>query len=387
MAMKPVSVSQLNSYINRLLKTDPIISNVGVSGEVSNLTKHSSGHWYFALKDEKSRINCFLAADRVMNLRYDISEGMQITAYGGVSVYERGGYYSLNVRDIQAEGEGSLRQAFENLKRRLQAEGLFDDSLKRPIPAHPRRIGVITSPTGAAVKDIITTVKRRNPFTDVLIYPCLVQGEGSAVSVSAAIEAVNSLFPELDVLIVGRGGGSAEDLWTFNEEAVARAVRASKIPVISAVGHEQDVVISDLAADLRAATPTAAAELAVPDVSYLRDRLLRCTPERLFAFLDGRLESASLKADRLMESCSGSVSSMLAALDHRLEVLRVETASLDPLSVLSKGYAAVIKDGSYNVSAAALSKGDRIELVFSDGRAVCAVESTEVKVDGRTQKA
>jgi exodeoxyribonuclease VII large subunit len=378
MAMKPVSVSQLNSYIKRLLQSDPIISNIGVTGEISNLTKHSSGHWYFALKDAGSRVNCFLPAERVRSLRYEISEGMQITAYGYVSVYERGGYYSLNIRDIQAEGEGSLKQAFENLKKKLGAEGLFDEDKKRSLPERPRRIGVVTSPTGAAVKDKITTVKRRNPFVDVLIYPCLVQGEGSAASVCGAIEQMNRLFPELDLLIVGRGGGSAEDLWTFNEEAVARAVRASKIPVISAVGHEQDVVISDLAADLRAATPTAAAELAVPDIAYMRDRLERNTPQRLFAFLYDNLEEAQRKADRLIEDAGYAAKHLFDSLEHRLELAAAQISALDPLSVLSKGYAAVKKGNSWLGSAKELEAGDHIELTFSDGRADCLVERREL---------
>ncbi len=375
--MRPVSVSQLNSYINRILATDPIISNIGVSGEVSNLTKHSSGHWYFALKDAKSRVNCFLPADRVARLRYELSEGMQIVAYGGISVYERGGYYSLNVRDIQAEGEGSLKQAFENLKKKLEAEGLFDPAHKRKIPEYPKRIGVVTSPTGAAVKDIISTVKRRSPFTDVLLYPCLVQGEGGAASVCEAIEQMNLLFPGLDLLIVGRGGGSSEDLWTFNEESVARAVYGSKIPVISAVGHEQDVVISDLCADLRAATPTAAAELAVPDVSYLKDRMMRCSPQRLFGALSDRLEDAFTQTERLRRSCDDAVEARTAELDHKLRLLQLQIEAYDPMKVLAKGYAVVKKGSGWQLSAEGLADGDELTVMFRDGSADVVVKSVQ----------
>ncbi|MBQ4234326.1 MAG: exodeoxyribonuclease VII large subunit, partial [Firmicutes bacterium] len=288
--MRPVSVSQLNGYIKRTLATDPILSAVTVRGEISKLTFHSSGHVYFTLKDETSRLSCFLAADRVPGLRFELDEGMEILAEGSVSVYERGGYYSLNIRSVEAAGEGALNAAFEKLKAKLSAEGLFDERLKRKLPDFPRLIGVVTSPTGAAVHDIITTVKRRDPLADILIYPCLVQGPGAAASVCAGIEALNSQFPQIDVLIVGRGGGSKEDLWTFNEESVARAVRASKIPVISAVGHEVDVTICDLAADVRGATPTAAAELAVPQLSVYTDSMKASSPEKLGMILSQALE-------------------------------------------------------------------------------------------------
>ena len=185
--LKPVSVSQLNSYIRRILATDPILMNLSVKGEISNLTKHSAGHWYFTLKDETSRISCFLPRERVQTLRYDISEGMEVVLYGSVSVYERGGSYSVYVRDLDVQGEGSLKIAFENLRKKLEAEGLFDPALKRTIPAFPKRIGVLTSPTGAAVHDVITTVKRRNPLVNVLVYPCLVQGDGAAASIAEGL--------------------------------------------------------------------------------------------------------------------------------------------------------------------------------------------------------
>ena len=379
MAVRPVSVSQLNGYINRVMQSDPILANIAVRGEISNLTKHGSGHWYFALKDENSRINCFFPRDRVAGLRYEISEGLEVTVYGSVSVYERGGYYSVNVRSVEAEGEGSLRIAFENLRKKLEDEGLFDQAAKRPIPSFPKSIGIATSPTGAAVKDIITTIKRRNPFADILIYPCLVQGEGSAASVCAAIEGLNARFPYLDLMIVGRGGGSAEDLWTFNEESVARAVRASAIPVISAVGHEQDVVISDLAADLRAATPTAAGELATIDVSVLADRVYSLNPSRMFGLLSGRVEMGSIRVRNLGEQCASAIDGKLAAAAHRLEMLKLSADSHDPMNVLSKGYAAVRRpDGSWQTGAAGLAENDRLILIFADGRAEVTVAKAEV---------
>jgi len=376
--LKPVSVSQLNSYIKRILGTDPILMNLSVNGEISGLTKHSSGHWYFSLKDAGSSIRCFLPSDRVRSLRYDISEGMQVTAHGYVSVFERGGYYSLNIRDIDVEGEGELAKAFENLKKKLQAEGLFAEEHKRPIPPFPSRIGVVTSATGAAVRDIITTARRRSRLVDILVYPCLVQGPGSAESVADAIYALNENFPGLDLLIVGRGGGSAEDLWTFNEEAVARAVYNSKIPVISAVGHERDVVISDMAADLRAATPTAAAELAVPHMDVLYDSLRSCSPQRMFGYIADQLQNAQLRTDHLKTDIEASLDRTFSSYEHRLRLLKMEIDSLNPELVLEKGYIIAGRGDHWLSSVSEISAGDRLRLKFRDGYAECDVVSTEV---------
>ncbi len=399
--MRPVSVSQLNGYIKRTLATDPILSAVTVRGEISKLTFHSSGHVYFTLKDETSRLSCFLAADRVPGLRFDLDEGMEILAEGSVSVYERGGYYSLNIRSVEAAGEGALNAAFEKLKAKLSAEGLFDEKLKRKLPAFPRLIGVVTSPTGAAVHDIITTVKRRDPLADILIYPCLVQGPGAAASVCAGIEALNRQFPQIDVLIVGRGGGSKEDLWTFNEESVARAVRASKIPVISAVGHEVDVTICDLAADVRGATPTAAAELAVPQLSVYTDAMKASSPEKLGMILSQALEYSGQRMISAMRQCSSGLEALASssrlrtergladaeaavkALFTRKELdLKLARASLDgadPMEILRRGYTAVKSaDGTWTGSAARIKDGDRIKVVFGDGILNCLVEGREI---------
>ena len=376
--MKPVSVSQLNTYIKRILQTDPILGNITVTGEVSNLTKHGSGHWYFALKDENSTIRCFLARDRVSKLRYDISAGMKIIAYGSVSVYEPGGYYSLNIRDIDVEGEGELQKAYENLRKRLAEEGLFDEDHKKPIPCSPRRIGVVTSPTGAAVRDIITTVKRRSPLVDVLLYPCLVQGGDGARSIASAIKEMNRLFPDLDLLIVGRGGGSAEDLWSFNEEPVVRAIYDSAIPVISAVGHEVDYVLADLAADLRGATPTAAAELAVPDFSEIRDRLSRLSPQNMYADLAGLAQRAQLTAGRIMDSATAAIDSRLADESHRLQMIKLQCDLSNPMNLLSSGYAVVRgEDGRWIESIENAVPGSRISVRLKDGRLLCTVDKTE----------
>ena len=259
MAIKPVKVSQLNGYIKRILQTDPLLGNVSVIGEISNLKFHGSGHVYFSMKDEGSRLNCFLPADRAQNLRYELSEGMEITASGYIYLYERGGSYSLNIRDIEVAGLGNLSIAFEKLKAKLEAEGLFDKEHKKEIPFFPEKIAVVTSETGAAVRDILKIIKSRNNYVDVLIYPVLVQGPSAAGEIAHAIADINEKWPDIDTIITGRGGGAMEELWAFNEEIVARSIYASKIPVISAVGHETDFTIADFVADRRAETPTAAA--------------------------------------------------------------------------------------------------------------------------------
>jgi len=264
-----LTVGELTRYIKMKLEQDPVLMDVWVRGEISNFKHHTSGHMYFTLKDGTGLIRAVMFASANQRLAFRPQEGMLVIARGSVSVYERDGQYQLYVQHMQPDGIGSLYLAFEQLKKKLEAEGLFDPARKKPIPRFPRTVGVITSPTGAAVRDIITTMQRRYPQAAILLHPVLVQGEQAAPSIAAAIRRMNELGAA-DVLIVGRGGGSLEELWPFNEEAVARAIAESRIPVISAVGHETDFTISDFVADLRAATPTAAAELAVPHALELR---------------------------------------------------------------------------------------------------------------------
>ena len=269
MAAKPVKVSQLNAYIKRILQSSPVLSNVTVIGEVSNLKFHSSGHVYFSLKDEKGKISCFLPADIAVSMDKSIEEGTEAVVTGYIYLYERGGSYSINVKTIEKSGTGNLAAEFEKLKKKLEAEGLFDRSAKKPLNPFPRRVAVVTSDTGAAVHDIIKIIRSRNRYVDILVCPVLVQGPSAASDISSMITELNEKCPDTDVIITGRGGGSMEELWAFNEESVARAIAASDIPVISAVGHETDFTIADFAADVRAETPTAAAVLAVPDINEL----------------------------------------------------------------------------------------------------------------------
>ncbi|AIQ19599.1 MULTISPECIES: exodeoxyribonuclease VII large subunit [Paenibacillus] len=273
------SIKDLNRYIRMKLDSDNLLSDVWIRGEISNFTHHGSGHMYFTLKDESSRIKAIMFASHNQRLPFVPKEGTKVIARGNVTVYERDGQYQFYATHMQPDGIGSLYMAYEQLKRKLEQEGLFAAARKRPLPRFPRCIGVVTSPTGAAVRDIVITLQRRFPQVAIVLYPVLVQGKGAGPSIVKAIETLNDMG-EADVLIVGRGGGSLEELWAFNEEAVARAIAASSIPVISAVGHETDFTIADFAADLRAATPTAAAELAVPSAAELAAQL-RTAEQRL----------------------------------------------------------------------------------------------------------
>ncbi|MFJ5715596.1 exodeoxyribonuclease VII large subunit [Neobacillus sp. NPDC093127] len=269
-----LTVNALTKYIKRKFDADPHLHDVHVRGEISNFKQHSSGHMYFTLKDEKARILAVMFASQSRLMKYTPENGMKVIVKGDITVYEPSGQYQIYIREMQPDGIGELFLAYEQLKQRLEAEGLFAFEAKKAIPLYPRTVGVITSPTGAAIRDVITTIKRRYPIANILVFPALVQGDNAAPSIVKAIAKANGI-KEIDVLIVGRGGGSIEELWAFNEEQVARAIFSSRIPIISAVGHETDFTIADFVADLRAPTPTGAAELAVPHIEELMDRILQ----------------------------------------------------------------------------------------------------------------
>ncbi|MCM3412501.1 exodeoxyribonuclease VII large subunit [Metabacillus sp. YM-086] len=270
---KYVTVTALTKYIKRKFDVDPHLSDIWIKGEISNFNLHSRGHMYFTLKDEKARIQAVMFAGANKSLKFRPENGMKVLMRGEISVYEQSGGYQVYVKEMQPDGIGSLYLAYEELKKKLQNEGLFNEIHKKPIPKYPNEVGVITSPTGAAIRDILTTINRRYPLAKVILIPALVQGVQAGASVAKAIKTANKLGT-LDVLIVGRGGGSIEELWAFNEEIVAREIFASTVPIISAVGHETDFTIADFVADLRAPTPTGAAEQAVPHASDLIDRVL-----------------------------------------------------------------------------------------------------------------
>jgi exodeoxyribonuclease VII large subunit len=268
-----LTIQALTKYIKRKFDKDPHLSGIYVKGEISNFKRHSSGHMYFTLKDERARILAVMFSSANASMKFTPENGMNVLVRGDISVYEAGGQYQIYVKEMQPDGIGDLFLAFQQLKEKLEKQGLFSEARKKPLPKFPRKIGVITSPTGAAVRDIITTIERRYPIGEVLIYPALVQGERASQSVADCIKKANQ-NKEIDVLIVGRGGGSIEELWAFNEERVALAISNSSVPVISAVGHETDFTIADFVADMRAPTPTAAAELAVPHIDELLERVL-----------------------------------------------------------------------------------------------------------------
>ena len=363
MALKPVRVSQLNSYIKRILQTDPILGNVSVIGEISNLKFHGSGHVYFSLKDENSKVSCFLPADKFAVLACELEEGLEVTASGYIYLYERGGSYSLNIRDIQVSGQGNLAAEFQKLKVKLEKEGLFDTEHKKAIPAFPRKVAVVTSETGAAVRDIVKTIKRKNSFTDILIYPVLVQGPGAAGEISAAIEDLNLHHGDVDIIIAGRGGGSMEELWAFNEEIVARSIYESEIPVISAVGHETDFTIADFVADLRAETPTAAAERAVPDTFLIREtletinkemkrnlkmivedrrkRLELLDPEAFGRDIRSRIIMDHMRLDNTAQKMGEQLRTKIRDYRHRLDIIRESLEACNPDNILEKGYSVV----------------------------------------------
>lgn len=397
MAMKPIDVSQLNRYIGRIMNTDPLLGNISVVGEISNLKHHQGGNVYFSLKDSSSKINCFLSAQRLSSIRYELEEGMEIVVMGYISVYEAGGYYSLNVKDVEVSGRGSLSIAFEKLKEKLEDEGLFDLTHKKYIPGFPKNVAVITAETGAAVKDIVKIITGKNNYVNVLIFPVAVQGSKAAPEITEALKRVNQEFSYVDTIILGRGGGSVEDLWAFNEEIIARGIFASKIPVISAVGHETDFTIADFVADIRGETPTAAAHIAVPDVRQVmedlkqlalqlehntitmlnakNERLQSLNPVKLMGYLQKRIELGEMQMNHGKVRLQDLVCKYLSDLKHNLEDAKKTLDMKNPRAIFEAGYAAIIdKKGRMVSGTEGISIGDRLTVVMADGEAEVAVE-------------
>ena len=383
MALKPITVTQLNHYISRVLTTDPLLGNLTVTGEISNLKYHSSGHLYFSISDENSKINCFFPAQYARGLHYELGDGLAVIIHGYLNVYKKGGTYTLFIRSIEIAGEGNLAMAFQMLKEKLDAEGLFDPAHKKPIPRFPRRIGIVTSNTGAAVRDIIKIIESRTSLTDMIVFPVLVQGSEAAADIAATIDMINRDFDDIDTLIVGRGGGSMEDLWAFNEEIVARAIYRSRIPVISAVGHEIDFTIADFVADRRAETPTAAAEMAVPDIRELMQRA-ESWQNSLMADLKKKVSYADLRAEKLFAEMRHVLQGRVNAYRHELESCRLLLDENHPYRVLRKGYA-VLEDaaGRNLASINDLRDGQSYRLKLKDGSATFRVTELAVTKEER----
>lgn len=392
-----LSVSQLNRYIKMNFDADENLANIFISGEISNFTNHyRTGHLYFTLKDDSAAVRAVMFNSSAKRLKFMPEDGMKVIARGRVSVYEASGQYQLYVDDMQPDGVGALNLAYEQLKEKLQKEGLFSELHKKPLPPYPEKVGVITSPTGAAVRDIINVLGRRFPYAEIVFCPVLVQGDGAHLQLTDAVNMFNSEWAA-DVIIIGRGGGSIEDLWEFNDEGLARAVYNSEIPVISAVGHETDFTICDFVADMRAPTPSAAAELAVPDANELQ-YALSALKNRMFLNVSSgiadrrsRLEYLTSKGalkspDEMLSNRSQRLdtafSKMLSSYENRIGGKKVEFISaatalskLDPMSVLMRGFAFVSDKSGKNVySSQALAKGDKINVRFHDGSAVCEVK-------------
>ncbi len=381
MALKPVTVTQLNEYISRVLGTDPLLSNISVTGEISNLKFHSSGHVYFSMIDQSSKVNCFLPASCFRNLAYTLGDGLNVTVRGYINVYKKGGAYTLFIRELEVAGEGDLSTAFELLKKKLQEEGLFDPSFKKKIPAFPKKIGILTSKTGAAVRDMVKIIQSRTKAVDVIIFPVPVQGTGAAAQMADMLDHVNENFYDIDTLIIGRGGGSAEDLWPFNEEVLARAIFRSRIPVISAVGHEIDFSISDFVADLRAETPTAAAEKAVPDDSQIIRSL-----DTYRSQLNSALKNKVMYHQMSLKSCIQDMRSVLIRRidrsEHEIKQNLITLEENNPSNILSKGYTFMEgPDGKVVASASDMEEGGRYRIYFRDGTVEVTV--SEIKEGGK----
>ena len=406
-ALKPVfRVSELNEYVSLVLSGDPNLSDLRVSGEISGFKRHSSGHLYFSLKDENALVRCVMFRQQAMRLNFQPQDGMQVLLYGRASLYEKDGSFQLYANFLKKSGEGELYLRFLAMKRELEERGWFDEAHKKRIPFLPRRVGVVTSGTGAAVQDILNIIGRRFPRMPVVLASVRVQGAGAAEEIARAIDEMNRRNAA-DVLIVGRGGGSMEDLWAFNEPVVAEAIYQSAIPVVSAVGHETDFTIADFVADLRAPTPSAAAELCVPEMDACYEAV-RQQSERMRRALSARLERmranvrlfASAKAFRLLENRLMSERQSLDGIRERafrgareqifaaraeLARIRAQLAALDPSAVLERGYAILTgADGRALGGVADLSAGDAVNIRMRDGAAGARIET--ILRDETTQK-
>ncbi|HWR55021.1 MAG TPA: exodeoxyribonuclease VII large subunit [Negativicutes bacterium] len=400
MPLPLLSVSQLTRYLKERIDKDINLQNLWIKGEISNYKRHSSGHIYFTLKDAESTLPCVMFRGKALFLKFEPAHGMQVLAGGCLSIYERDGRYQLYVENLQPAGIGALSIAYEQLKEKLAAEGLFDARWKKNLPLLPRRVGIVTSPTGAALADIVSVSKRRFSGIQLILSPVLVQGELAPAQIVQAIELMNRV-DDIDVLIVGRGGGSLEELWAFNDERVVRAIFASRIPVISAVGHETDYSLADFAADRRAPTPSAAAEMAVPDrrelakhlsltcarlvrvmqerVREQRRRLQRATESKVFRHPRRMLDQSKQYVDVLNLRLIRAFQTLTTARSHKFTKQAEKLAVLNPLAVLRRGYSIARSYPQRRIikTIGAITPGEEIEVILADGTLLCRVEATQ----------
>ena len=400
MEIEPITVSELNSYVKKKIDGDEFLNNVYVKGEISNCKLHYTGHIYFTLKDEKSLIKCVMFKSYTPHLTFIPKDGMKVMVFGSVSVFERDGVYQIYAKAMKEDGIGTLYEAYEKLKAKLEAEGLFDSSHKKPIPQFPNKIGVLTASTGAVIRDIINVSTRRNPNVHITLLPVPVQGPTAAEAIVKGIKKMND-EKIADVIILGRGGGSLEDLWPFNEEIVARAIYDSEIPIISAVGHETDFSISDFVADLRAPTPSAAAELAVPNIDDVKYTISQIE-NRYKILLKKKIELKKLQFEKCMQSKGfkdplNRVNEKRMLIDNdvknlcnliKIKMSNFETLltknitkidGLSPLKIMSRGYLISEKDGKIVKSVKSLNQNDDIQLQYFDGVANATINDVKLK--------
>lgn len=394
MKLRPLEVSELNSYIKKLIADEPILGNVMVKGEVSNFKIHSSGNAYLSLKDKDSKVNCIILR---RNFAQDmvIKDGTKIIASGSVRVYERDGAYQLYINSVEVEGMGNLYYQYLQMKDRLEKEGLFSPMYKKKIPRFPKVIGVITSPTGSVIRDIINVVSRRYPRVEIKLFPVLVQGERSEESLIRALDFFNRR-DDIDTIIIGRGGGSLEELWSFNSETLARKIFDSKIPIISAVGHETDYTICDFVADLRAPTPSSAAELATPDLKDLlasqdilvkrmsravsnkieieRQKVSRSIEKTHTIVQKDMIDMSYVRLDRMQERMAASVDRRMVDCKNKLSLIGVSMGNLNPFSVMDRGYSVVESSGGLVQKTTDVELGEDIDILLSDGSLRCQVK-------------
>ena len=394
---KYITITRLNNYIKAFFDNNPHLQKVYLKGEISNFKNHTRGHLYFTLKDENSRLSAVMFAGHTNDLSFKPEDGMNVLVEGRISCYPSQGTYQIYVEKMELDGIGNLYIEFEKLKKKLATEGLFEERYKKLIPKYPSKIGIITAPTGAAIKDILSTIKRRYPICETILFPCLVQGKDAALDIVKQIKKANEF--DLDVIICGRGGGSIEDLWAFNEEIVARAIFGSEIPIISAVGHEIDFTIADYVADLRAPTPTGAAEMAVPTLSDVRfkisqmslrsnefiNNMLKLKNNKLNSVKDSYIlknplamyEIKEQKLDNYIDNLNKYINNLIDNKNHKLILASNTLKLVNPLNILDKGYSLVTKDNVIIKEANKLNIDDEVNIRFHEGNVKAKIMEVE----------
>lgn len=399
MGIRTLTVSELNSYLKRILMYDPILNNLVIKGEISNFKLHNSGHSYFSLKDTNSKLKCVMFNNDFRKLTFLPEDGMNVIAKGNISIYERNGEYQLYISSLEQVGLGKLYMEFEKLKQELFEKGYFDEEKKQKIPFFPTKIAVVTSPTGAAIRDVISVMTRRNNLVDILVYPVLVQGEKAPFQISEAIERLNN-FDDVELIILTRGGGSIEELWAFNEKVVAESIFRSKKPIISAVGHETDFTISDFVCDLRAPTPSAAGELAAPALneirstidyfynnlknnmqnkfSNLRDNLDGYGEDRIKKYLSYKIKEEHQSLDYMYTSMRRNMMKEYTVLKEKLASLGDNLNNLSPLATIERGYSILMDEKKTKTisNTGDVNVGDRVNILVKDGILKCTVDDT-----------